>query len=166
MKVRGLERLEGCRVERLEGQRVEWLEGQGVEWLEGQGVEWLEGQGVERLEGQRMERLEGQRMERLEGVIVGDFGSTPNIIRPSKPKPYGSLYLPPFLPYNFHTTVTTFQQNIQPCFFVNSHTFHGHGSNPCNLKYQKWMPMESVLRVSRYGLGSSEMCITKGMEIS
>ena len=97
MKVRGLERLEGCRVERLEGQRVEWLEGQGVEWLEGQGVE--------RLEGQRMERLEGQRTERLEGVIVGDFGSTPNIIRPSKPKPYGSLYLPPFLPYTFHTKI-------------------------------------------------------------
>ena len=45
-------------------------------------------------------------------------------------------------------------------------TFDVHPS-PRNPKYQKWMPMESVnaeCLVSRYALGSSEMCITKAMD--
>ena len=73
---------------KFRGWRVKRYEDQWMERLEGQKVERLEGQRVERLEGQRVEMVEGQRIERLE-----EKGRK------------ASLYLPPFLPYTFHTKI-------------------------------------------------------------
>ena len=59
-----------------------------------------EGGKVWRSEGGKVGRLEGWRFERLK---VGGWKGWR-----SKPKPHGSLYLPQFLPYTFHTKIFCF----------------------------------------------------------
>ena len=104
----------------VRGWKVRGWKGWKVRCWEDWKVWGWKGKKVRRWKGVKVRGWKGRKVERVEVWKVGR--SEVGKVGRSKPKPHGSLYLPQFLPYTFHTKIFCWrplvannQQNIQPC---------------------------------------------------